>query len=88
MKARTSLLLLAVGLAVLVLAGAEPNKKECKGGDYNCGDKCIPMKFVCDGTYDCGDGNDEFNCPSTRRRVHFPEETIGLDAPTFDLEIL
>jgi len=35
----------------------------CLAGYYRCNDgECIPQCQRCDGTYDCGDWSDEYNC--------------------------
>ncbi|XP_064100185.1 subgroup A Rous sarcoma virus receptor pg950-like isoform X2 [Macrobrachium nipponense] len=87
-----------VSVVILVIvAGAmssnPPEKKKCKPDDYHCGDgKCIPKTFVCDGAFDCGNGNDEADCKgsnlgsrSADPMADFPPGD-DLEAPTFPLE--
>ncbi|KHJ85302.1 Low-density lipoprotein receptor domain class A, partial [Oesophagostomum dentatum] len=45
-------------------------KKSCSDSEYACcshPQKCIPLSKRCDGHLDCGDGDDENNCPSCTR---------------------
>jgi len=41
-----------------------PGKGTCAINRYRCegGNKCIPLKWICDGVHDCGDKLDERNC--------------------------
>lgn len=41
-----------------------PGKGACANNRYRCegGNKCIPLKWICDGVHDCDDKLDERNC--------------------------
>lgn len=41
-----------------------PEKEPCANNRYRCdgGNKCIPLKWICDGVHDCDDKLDERNC--------------------------
>ncbi|XP_053111528.1 complement factor I [Hemicordylus capensis] len=42
--------------------------KECFSGEFHCvNQKCIPLRYVCDGNNDCGDLSDELCCKACRR---------------------
>lgn len=42
---------------------------KCKPTQFNCDSgECIAKRFVCDGTPDCSNGEDERNCPSEARK--------------------
>ncbi|XP_045586053.1 subgroup A Rous sarcoma virus receptor pg950 [Procambarus clarkii] len=78
-------------LLVLLLAAVGPlsaAETKCEGKDFNCGDKCIPPQFVCDGFFDCGNGRDEVNCKEKSPAKPPPPGDLppGADAPTFPLE--
>ena len=34
----------------------------CSDEEFYCGEKCIPLGWLCDGDKDCGDGKDERGC--------------------------
>lgn len=69
------LLTLVLFTAVLGTTGAKsyvtdrkyavnPGKETCANNRYRCdgGNKCIPLKWICDGVHDCDDKLDERNC--------------------------
>ncbi|XP_022106148.1 atrial natriuretic peptide-converting enzyme-like [Acanthaster planci] len=33
-----------------------------EGRQFDCGERCIPVNYLCDGTSDCANGSDEVNC--------------------------
>ena len=33
--------------------------KKCKKNEFDCGEKCIPKQWKCDGDRDCPNGEDE-----------------------------
>lgn len=59
-----------IGLAVGACADREDGRADatppadCVLGEFDCqtGDECISSSKVCDGTYDCSNGQDELNC--------------------------
>ncbi|XP_045132767.1 low-density lipoprotein receptor-related protein 1B-like [Portunus trituberculatus] len=84
-----AILLAVLGVAVVVATAEASTSSECNGGDFNCGATCVPAQYVCDGHYDCPTGNDELDCPEEILPHAFSDDyTIGMDAPTFDLEFL
>lgn len=50
-----------------------PGKGTCAINRYRCegGNKCIPLKWICDGVHDCGDKLDERNC-FTGKEMNIP----------------
>lgn len=72
---RRALLTFALFCAALQTSGAKsfvrdrkytenPDKGSCANNRYRCegGNKCIPLKWICDGVNDCDDKLDERNC--------------------------
>ncbi|XP_064103031.1 low-density lipoprotein receptor-like [Macrobrachium nipponense] len=43
-------------------ATAAPRPSICRDNEFRCGSYCIMMSWVCDGTKDCMNGEDEENC--------------------------
>ncbi|XP_064103032.1 low-density lipoprotein receptor-like [Macrobrachium nipponense] len=41
---------------------ASPRPSICRGNEFQCGSYCIMKTWVCDGTQDCANGEDEANC--------------------------
>ena len=45
--------------------------RKCDRRQMKCGNnKCIDVKWRCDGENDCGDGSDEFNCTLLHGQFH------------------
>ena len=53
----------AVAIVEETTAGAETH------GGKKTEDTCIHKRFVCDGTEDCENGEDEMNCPSSTGEI-------------------
>ena len=34
----------------------------CTDHEFHCGNRCIPLKWLCDGDNDCDEGEDEVGC--------------------------
>ncbi|XP_018023680.1 subgroup A Rous sarcoma virus receptor pg950 [Hyalella azteca] len=83
------LFVLLVGVALGVPARTR-RALTCKPGALACSDgsRCVPRQFVCDGVFDCGNGQDEENC-SRRSNANVPDQRIDdeRNVPTFGLEI-
>lgn len=45
----------------------------CHDDEFECDGQCHPRSIQCNGHYDCTDGSDEYNCPTTTTTTQEPE---------------